>query len=65
MKKVTSLDNHAYKRTLPPPIYEAIERWAEDEAITPAEQIEMMLMRGLYKAGRLPRGFLSHEVTRM
>lgn len=40
---------------LDPAVYEAIARWAGDEARSTNAQIEMMLREQLRKAGRLPR----------
>lgn len=40
---------------LDPAVYEAIARWAADEARSTNAQIEMMLREQLRKAGRLPK----------
>ncbi|MDO5371834.1 MAG: hypothetical protein Q4F10_00115 [Corynebacterium glutamicum] len=40
---------------LDPAVYDAIAKWAADEARSTNAQIEMMLREQLHKAGRLPK----------
>lgn len=40
---------------LDPAVYDAIAKWAADEARSTNAQIEMMLREQLRKAGRLPK----------
>ncbi|MGC8792912.1 MAG: hypothetical protein ACP5U2_05930 [Bryobacteraceae bacterium] len=42
---------------LDPEIYEAIQRWADDELRSKNAQIDYLLRDALRRAGRLPRGF--------
>jgi hypothetical protein len=46
----------AFPLRLDPPIYNALQRWADGELRSMNAQIEFLLRRALQQAGRLPKG---------
>jgi hypothetical protein len=45
----------AYPLRIPPEVYEAIRKWADDDLRSVNAQIEFLLARALREAGRHPR----------
>ncbi len=46
---------HAILLRLDPAVHEAMAKWAADELRSVNAQVEMVLRRALFQAGRLPR----------
>lgn len=60
-KQVTAMARKQYPLRIDPAIWEAVQRWADDEMRSANGQVEWILRDALKRAGRLPKREEKHR----